>query len=247
MVAFRDIAGAKNRRTATFTVIRGTAVSNNAPLINTNLNSWKQRACNSRNFLCQKTPISSNLASVGGGNGATENGSTYATSAPAALLTANMNSVPLDWATRCAVGGNHMSFFIVKQLPVLPPSAYFESFVNGLTWECLIIPRVLELIYTSYELTDFANDLGYNGAPFVWNDERRHCLQSELDAIFAHIYGLNKRDLEWMLDGKEPSMSFSILKNNEIIEFGEYRTKRYILEAYDQLSTGDEPDLSTTK
>ena len=80
---------------------------------------------------------------------------------------------------------------------------------------------------------------------FPWDEEQRHRLKSELDAIFAHMYRLDRTDLEWILDAPEPSASFPSLKRNEMREFGEYRTQRYVLCAYDQLARGELPDLES--
>ena len=137
-----------------------------------------------------------------------------------------------------------MNFFIVKQLPVLPPEAYLEEARCGGSWAELVVPRVLELTYTSDELEGFASDLGYPGdRPFPWDDSRRHQLQSELDATFAHMYRLDRSDVEWILDAPPPSSSFPSLKQHEMRRFGEYRTRRYVLEAFDQLRRGEVPDL----
>ena len=160
-----------------------------------------------------------------------------------ALVLANMNSIPLDWSARISVGGVHMSFFIVKQLPVLPPDTYLRPSSAGLPYVQLIVPRVLELTYTSEEMESFANDLGFDGPPFPWDDERRHSLRCELDAIFAHMYGLTRSDLEWILDAQAPSSSFPSLKQNEMRVFGEYRTQRYVLEAFELLEHGQIPTL----
>ncbi len=160
-----------------------------------------------------------------------------------ALVLANMNSIPLDWSARLSVGGVHMSFFIVKQLPVLPPDAYLRPSSVGHPYVQLIVPRVLELTYTSREMDGFASDLGYCGPPFTWNEERRHFLRSELDAIFAHMYELSRADLEWILDAPQPSSAFASLKQHELKEFGEYRTSRYVLRAYDLLKGGHPLDL----
>ena len=157
-----------------------------------------------------------------------------------------MNSLPLDWSARLSVGGVHMSFFIVKQLPVLPPEAYLEDGVCGRRWVELIVPRVLELTYTSEEMAGFANDLGYDGPPFGWDKERRHGIRCEIDAIFARMYWLSRADLEWILDAPPPSSSFPALKQNEEREFGEYRTRRLVLDAFDQLERGEIPDLQGT-
>ena len=131
-----------------------------------------------------------------------------------------------------------MNFFILKQLPVLPPETYLEKVISTkITYAELIIPRVLELTYTNWELEKFAQDLGYEGPPFIWDDDRRHCLQCEIDAIFAHMYQLDREDLGWILG------TFPTLSNNETKRFGEYRTQRYVLHAYDQMSSGELPDL----
>ena len=164
-----------------------------------------------------------------------------------ALVMANMNSIPLDWAARTSVGGTNLSFFIVKQLPVLPPDAYLETVEldqRALTWVELVVPRVLELVYTSWSLQSFAVDLGYEGEPFTWDDDRRHRQQSELDAIYAHMYGLERNELEWILDAQYPSASFPTLKKNETSRFGEYRTQRYVLTAFDAIQRGEGPNLA---
>ncbi len=160
-----------------------------------------------------------------------------------ALVLANLNSLPLDWTARAAIGGSHMGIYVLKQLPVLPPSAYLVASPAHTLWVELIVPRVLELTYTSWEMQGFANDLGYTGPPFQWNEERRHGLRSELDAIFAHMYGLNRAEVEWILDPPLPSASFPALKKNELEEFGEYRTRRLVLAAFDALERGEDPSL----
>ena len=136
-----------------------------------------------------------------------------------------------------------MNFFIVKQLPVLPPETYLEKAVSDLKYVELVVPRVLELTYTAHALEGFARDLGFQGPPFPWDDERRHRLQSELDAIFSHMYSLERTDVEWILDSPPPSSSFPSLKRNEIKEFGEFRTQRYVLHAYDKLARRELPNL----
>ena len=103
---------------------------------------------------------------------------------------------------------------------------------------------MLELTYTAWDLQPFAEDLGYEGEPFVWNEERRHKLKSELDAIYAHMYGLDREEIEWILEPEEPSVSFPALQRGEEKQYGEYRTKRYVLHAYDQLARSELPDLS---
>ena len=57
------------------------------------------------------------------------------------------------------------------------------------------------------------------------------------------MYRLDRADLEWILDADDPSESFPTLKNNELKEFGEYRTQRYALDAYDRIARGELPDI----
>ncbi|MDE2879224.1 hypothetical protein [Candidatus Palauibacter soopunensis] len=136
-----------------------------------------------------------------------------------------MNAIPLDWAARFSVGGVNMNFFIVKQLPVLPPEAYLEEARCGGSWVELVVPRVLELTFPSHELGGFASDLGYpEERPFLCDDARRHRILSELDAIFSHMYGLNRSEVEWILDAPAPSSSFPSLKQHELNRLSEYRT-----------------------
>lgn len=220
-------------------------MSNKAPVLDVDYKKWLQvfrgitRATDERTFLTGQMPRG------GVGNSAPvfayEDGRAIAS----VLVMANLNSIPLDWAARFSVGGINMNFFIVKQLPVLPPEAYLEETPCGSTFAELTVPRALELIYTAHDLEAFARNLGYQGPPFPWDNHRRHRLKCELDAIFAHMYQLDRSDLEWILDTPPPSFSFPTLKRNEINEFGEYRTQRLILSAYDQLARGENPDLET--
>ena len=88
----------------------------------------------------------------------------------------------------------------------------------------------------------FARDLGYNGLPFAWDEDRRAHLRAELDAWYAHAYGLTRDELRYILDPADvkgpnyPSETFRVLKKNEVARFGEYRTARLALAAYDQLA-----------
>lgn len=94
-------------------------------------------------------------------------------------LIGNLSSIAQDYAARFKVGGTHLNFFIFTQLAILPPSAYSEDDLD------FIVPRVLELTYTSHAMSPFARDLGYVGAPFAWDEDRRAQLRAELDAWYA--------------------------------------------------------------
>jgi hypothetical protein len=108
-----------------------------------------------------------------------------------------------------------------------------------------IAGHVLELSYTSHSLRPFARDLGYEGEPFTWNEDRRALLRAELDAWYARAYGLTRDEVRYVLDPADvmgpdyPTESFRVLKNNEIHEFGEYRTQRLVLDAWDRMERGE--------
>jgi len=121
----------------------------------------------------------------------------------------------------------------VKQLPIISPSTYTDSDIE------FVVARVLELSYTSWSLRPFAVDLGYDGPPFSWDEDRRALLGAELDAWYARAYGLTKDELRYVLDPADvrgpdyPSETFRVLKKNEIARYGDYRTARLVLVAWD--------------
>ncbi|PSB48448.1 restriction endonuclease [Cyanosarcina cf. burmensis CCALA 770] len=148
---------------------------------------------------------------------------------------ANLQSLVFDYIVRQKVGGTHLSQNYLKQLPVIPPEAYTQENIE------FISTRVLELVYTAWDMQPFAKDMGYDGEPFIWNSNRRALLRAELDAYYAKLYGLTRDELRYILDPADvygedfPSETFRVLKNNEIKQFGEYRTQRLVLEAWDRM------------
>ena len=154
-------------------------------------------------------------------------------------LVANLSSLTLDFFARHKVGGTHLNYFIFKQLAVLPPDSYTDTDL------AFIVPRVLELTYTAWDMQPWAQDLGYDGVPFAFNPERRAQLRAELDAWYARAYGLSREQLRYILDPADiegpdyPSETFRVLQKNELKEFGEYRTQRLVLDAWDRLDNGE--------
>ncbi|NCA17812.1 MAG: restriction endonuclease, partial [Betaproteobacteria bacterium] len=153
-------------------------------------------------------------------------------------------SSSLDYAARQKVGGLHVNFHIFKQLP-LPTPANLESpapWQGDTTFAEWLLPRVVELTYTAWDLEPFGVDCGYAGPPFVWDEERRFLLRAELDAAFFHLY-LGTSD-EWSRDASDALKSklptprdavshiletFPIVKKKDLESFGTFRTKDTIL------------------
>jgi hypothetical protein len=107
-------------------------------------------------------------------------------------------------------------------------------------------------------------------APFIWNAARRAQIRAELDAYYARLYGLTRKQLRYILDPADltereledildpwedvadpldpaayakrleqstfPGETFRVLKEKEIRQFGEYRTRRLVLEAWARLT-----------
>ncbi len=157
----------------------------------------------------------------------------------AAALLANLNSLIVDYILRQKLSGASLTYFYLKQLPVLPASAYMAGDLE------FVAHRVLELSYTSWSLQPFARDLGYDGPPFEWDENRRALLRAELDAWYARAYGITRDELRYILDPADvmgadyPSETFRVLKKNEIAKFGEYRTARLVLDAWDRMQRGE--------
>ncbi len=148
------------------------------------------------------------------------------------LIAANLNSMPFDFVTRQKVQGQNLNLFLVEQLPVIAPSDYDRTF-GPTTARDLVRDHVLRLTYTAHDMAPFARDLGYDGPPFIWNDEQRRHLRARLDALYFHLYGLSRADAAYILD------TFPIVRRHDKAAFGHYRTKDMVLAYYNALNAGD--------
>jgi hypothetical protein len=262
LLGFRDVARSTDERTAIFSLLPRVGVGHKAPLLI---------------FEKQSPPLIS-------------------------ALLGNLTGIVFDFITRQKIGGTSLGFFILRQLPVLPPRAYTPEDLG------FIVPRVLELVYTAWDIKSFADDvwreageglrapirrqweenaaetgghlweppawaeIAPNGIPlppFKWDEERRALLRAELDAYYARLYGLTRKQLRYILDPADltekeladildpweevtdpldprgyaercakstfPGETFRVLKEKEMRQFGEYRTRRLVLEAWERL------------
>ena len=146
------------------------------------------------------------------------------------LLSSCLNSFVLDFVSRPKVGGVHLNFFIANQLAVLSPATFekISNFDTRSTYADWLMNRVIELTDSTYLKTSSLDNVSDHG-PFNWDSERREAIRTELDAAFFHLYGVNRDDVSYIMD------TFPIVKRKDEAAFGEYRTKRLILEAYDAM------------
>src|ERR1041384_689159 len=179
----------------------------------------------------ERTAIFSVIPRVGVGNTSPLVQVTSRKLADAGLIIANLDSFAADYAVRQKIGGTHLTFSYLKQFPVLPPQGYSaktpwcQATALG-TW---LTQYVLELVHTSDDTKPFASDCGYLGLPFRWEPGRRFLLRCELDAAYFHLYGISRDDVDYMMD------TFHIVKRDDHRAYREYRTKRTILEIYDEM------------
>lgn len=234
-LAFRDMANYKLERTATCAMLPKYGIGNSAPLL----------------FFANFNSL--NIS----------------------VFSASFNSIVFDYFVRQKISGTHLNFFLVKQFPILPPSHYTEKNFH------FIVPRVIELTYTAWDIKPFADDVWNEAdeklraiiqqqhaantaatgghtytpptwlehdkkvklAPFKWSEERRATLKAELDAYYAKLYGLTEEELRYILCPQDvygenfPGETFRVLKEKEERKYGEYRTRRLVMEAWEKLNS----------
>lgn len=134
------------------------------------------------------------------------------------ILAAIWTSFVFDFVARQKVGGTHMTYGYLTQLATLPPDVDPPWVVGGRTW-----------------IRERSNWLM---APQSWLSPERPKVRCDLDACFFHLYGVNRGDVDYILD------TFPIVKRNDEAKFGTFRTKDLILEIYDlmqrAIETGEE-------
>jgi hypothetical protein len=160
-------------------------------------------------------------------------------------LLANFNSFTWDFVVRQKISNVHLNFFIVEQIPTLPPDRYDEPCpwergtgggTGGGTLEDWIAERVLKLTCTAEDMLPLAEACGFTGGSFAeyggklhkWNDRERAELMAELDAAFFLLYGLDHDDAAYVLS------TFKGIHQQGAL-FGRQSTADRILETYDAL------------
>jgi hypothetical protein len=164
----------------------------------------------------------------------------YRTAAP--FMLANLNALVFDFVVRPKAHGTGLNWFIIEQLPVIPPDRFTSTKFGPKTAADIIRASVLELTYTAHDMAPFARDMGFVDAigtvkpPFVWNDDRRLTLRAKLDAVFFHLYGITNRD-----DVRYIYSTFPIVEREEQRLYGTYRSRDLCLAYMNALGAGN-PD-----
>ena len=140
------------------------------------------------------------------------------------LLVFIINSIPFDFSLRLKLGGTTLNTWILYQQPIIPLHRVKESGFWERIKEC-----VLRLSYYHELLRPFALDCGFDGPPFLFNEEERFELRCELDTICALLYGISYDECAYILD------TFPLVKAKDEAQFGSFRTKERVLKWFGKL------------
>ncbi|MBM4017130.1 MAG: hypothetical protein FJ288_02190 [Planctomycetes bacterium] len=116
-------------------------------------------------------------------------------------LLANLNAFVYDYVVRQKLGAVTLNFFIVEQLPTLPPEAYAARcpWDRRQTLETWVSERVLKLTCTADDMRPLAQAAGMDPPVHRWNERERADLGAELDAAYFILYGIERQDAEYIL------------------------------------------------
>ena len=156
-------------------------------------------------------------------------------------LLANVNSFAYDYCTRQKIGGVTLNFYIVEQVPTLPPDTYNKPcpWDHHTTLEAWISERVLKLTCTAEDLLPLADACDFTSGSFQteyggrlnkWDEAERAELMAELDAAFFHLYGLNRHDVEYILS------TFKGIHDQRTLFPGASSTAQRIVQKYAEMS-----------
>jgi hypothetical protein len=168
------------------------------------------------------------------------------------LFVTLLDSFVFDFMARLKVSENLLKSTLFE-IPAPIPAA-FQPHAPHLrsTLEQFVMLRAAELSCTTWSLASVLSDLHVGDRPYKWNDERRFVLRCELDAAFFHMYFPSDINGGWLQAGIEAAGvshvfgtprqavgyvmdTFPIVQRRDEERFGEFRTKRVILDIYDRM------------
>jgi hypothetical protein len=148
-----------------------------------------------------------------------------------AALLGLLGSFAVDYLGRLKLGGTNYTYTLMGQLPCPDPEALSRpaSWDRSISVADWLAERVVELVYTAWDLRPFALGCGVDGPPFAWESDRRFDLRCELDAACFHLLGFDEAELRQAMRG------FPIVGRADRKQHGHERTERTILAAYRRL------------
>ena len=97
------------------------------------------------------------------------------------------------------------------------------------TLEKWISERVLKLTCTAEDMRPLAEAAGFKEGVHKWDETERAQLRAELDAAYFHLYGLDRAEVDYVLD------QFQGVVKEDAAAGSPGPTRRAILEAYDAM------------
>ncbi len=159
-----------------------------------------------------------------------------------ACLLGNLNAIFFDYLSRQKIQGQHLNWYIVEQLPLIPAKNFEATRFGPKSAADIVREAVLELIYTAHDMAPFARDMGHVDEageirpPFGWDDDQRLALRAKLDAVFFHLYGITDRE-----DVRYVYGTFPIVEADETRKYGSYESPDLCLSWMNALEAG-QPD-----
>ena len=154
-------------------------------------------------------------------------------------MTLNINALVLDDLARQKMGNTNVNMYMLRQLPMIVPSDYESPPLPGsATFGELVWRRAVGLAMRSSALTiswRSVSPVVRDTEPILAASERAQAL-AELDALYAHLYGLTEADLRRILEPPLPERSFAVLRRRELEEHGRFVTAERVLSAFTSLS-----------
>jgi len=150
-------------------------------------------------------------------------------------LAADLNSFAFDYVARQKIHGQTLNWFLVEQMPVVPPERYLTG-LGKIDVALLVKNHVVRLTYSALDMAPFAREMGYYGSPFRWNADERRQLRARLDALYFHLYGItDEADIRYILS------TFPIIERRDRSDWsGVYLTAELIIWYFRALAAGDE-------
>ncbi len=153
-------------------------------------------------------------------------------------LLANLNTFAYDYIARQKISNVHLNFFIVEQVPTLPPDTYDKPcpWDRKKTLEAWVSERVLKLSCTAEDMLPLADACGFTSGSFKaeyggrlnkWDPAERAQLMAELDAAYFILYGIERDDVAYILS------TFSGTDKQTPLTPGSPTIAEHILDTYD--------------
>jgi hypothetical protein len=115
-----------------------------------------------------------------------------------------MNSFVLDWSARLKQSGLHLIWAVLEDLPLPPHNISYREFIQQQVAALTFVSPTSTLDYVSTRLDLTKPALG---TAFRYHERLRR--RSMIDSLVAQAYGLNYRDLSWILRDCDQPLHYS--------------------------------------